>query len=784
MDWVVVVDDDVTNLKMAGMLLSKHNMRVTGLRTGAALLEYVKTNRPDLILLDIRMPGMDGLETLKKLREPGPGSDIPVVFLTAGENEDSEAQALQAGAVDYIRKPFEPAVLVSRVSRIINTRNEMQRYEHDARFDSLTGCLNKHAAETEMEELCHEETGMLCVLDLDAFKLVNDLCGHDAGDNVLRVFSQKLRKNLRSEDVCGRIGGDEFIIFAKHMKSADELNGFYRRISADFASDFGELLGKRTEIPLGISLGAAAIPKQGRDYSTLFRLADQALSFVKHNGKHDWKLAGKDEAEDEESSPGMNLEAMTAVLEERNNSYNAMWMGRDAFVSIYRYMVRYMERYHGMAYRVLFTMETELETQEERRKLLTQFRQLTQHSLRSSDVMMEIGDDRLFLLLPEAHDYDIGGVVTRLLNQWASSEYGDRAVITYEAGPVHLNRDEQPSKAENAGYHVAVVDDDEINLKMAQHILSGENIQVTTLSSGEALLNYVKDEKPDLILLDVRMPNMDGIETMRRLKAQMKPGEEIPVVFLTADEKRETEIMALKLGAMDVIRKPLIPEILILRVRHTIDLVRLQRNLAAEVDRKTRENENLSFHVVQTLADAIDAKDTYTNGHSGRVAKYAREIARRIGYDEERQASIYMIGLLHDVGKIGVADAIINKPGKLTEEEYAVIKTHPVTGAKILRNIREKPELAVGARWHHEHYDGKGYPDGLAGKEIPEAARIVAVADAYDAMTSHRSYRGILPQETVRSEIEKGKGTQFDPVFADIMLQVIDEDTEYKLRET
>ena len=187
--------------------------------------------------------------------------------------------------------------------------------------------------------------------------------------------------------------------------------------------------------------------------------------------------------------------------------------------------------------------------------------------------------------------------------------------------------------------------------------------------------------------------------------------------------------------------------------------------------------------MVQTLAEAIDAKNTYTDGHSGRVAKYAREIARRAGHDIDRQDSVYLIGLLHDVGMIGVADYIINKPGRLTAEEYDAVKTHPVTGARILLNIQERPELAVGARWHHERYDGSGYPDGLAGKQIPEAARIIAVADAYDAMTSSRSYRSALTQEAVRKEIEKGRGTQFDPAFADIMLGMIAEDSDYLMRE-
>ena len=191
----------------------------------------------------------------------------------------------------------------------------------------------------------------------------------------------------------------------------------------------------------------------------------------------------------------------------------------------------------------------------------------------------------------------------------------------------------------------------------------------------------------------------------------------------------------------------------------------------------------LNMEVVSALAEAIDAKDAYTNGHSSRVARYTKMIAEQLGYSEGEQNELYMMGLLHDVGKIGVPDSVINKQGKLTDEEYEMIKTHPVIGGKILESIKENPRLSIGARWHHERYDGTGYPDGLAGAEIPEEARIIAVADAYDAMTSTRSYRGVMPQAKVREEIAKGIGTQFDPLFAGIMLGLIDHDENYTMRE-
>jgi len=183
------------------------------------------------------------------------------------------------------------------------------------------------------------------------------------------------------------------------------------------------------------------------------------------------------------------------------------------------------------------------------------------------------------------------------------------------------------------------------------------------------------------------------------------------------------------------------------------------------------------------LASAIDAKDKYTHGHSSRVAMYSEKIARLSGKSDEECQDIYYSALLHDVGKIGVPDTVLTKDGKLTDEEYGMIKKHPVIGQQILSSISDSPSLSIGAHYHHERYDGKGYPDGLKGDDIPEIARIISVADAYDAMTSKRSYRDPMPQHVVREELVKGSGTQFDPEFAKTMLHLIDLDTEYEMIE-
>lgn len=335
---------------------------------------------------------------------------------------------------------------------------------------------------------------------------------------------------------------------------------------------------------------------------------------------------------------------------------------------------------------------------------------------------------------------------------------------------------------------ILVVDDDKMNLLMARRMLENK-YTVICVSSGYEALRSVRENVPDMILLDLHMPDMNGLEVFDEIK-KMEAAKDVPVIFLTADCERETELSIFMAGATDYVQKPFIPEVVIQRIGRILELRHYQKSLQKEVDKKTiklRESnkkiKSLMSQVISTLTNAIEVKDQYTRGHSMRVAKYSREIAKRMGKSEDAADSIYYIALLHDIGKIGISDEIINKPGRLTEEEYNVIKQHPVLGADILKDITELPDAAVGARWHHERFDGTGYPNGLKGNEIPEAARIIGVADAYDAMSSKRSYRDALPQHTIRKEIADGAGTQFDPAIADIMLDMIDADTKYEMRE-
>ncbi len=194
-----------------------------------------------------------------------------------------------------------------------------------------------------------------------------------------------------------------------------------------------------------------------------------------------------------------------------------------------------------------------------------------------------------------------------------------------------------------------------------------------------------------------------------------------------------------------------------------------------ELDEKNTQIQKITLQTIATIANTIDAKDEYTRGHSKRVSEYSVAIAKELGIPAKDVRNIRAIALLHDIGKIGVPDAVLNKPGRLTQEEYQLMKQHTIIGAEILKDIEMLPGIDIGAKYHHERYDGQGYPDGLKGSEIPEIARIIAVADAYDAMTSNRIYRRRLSSEKVLAELESGIGTQFDPKAADALITLLKE---------
>jgi len=787
--WVMVVDDDTANLKMAGHILSRNNMRVTALKSGQALLDYIpEKGFPDLILLDIKMPDMDGFETLQHLREyeKKTGADsTPVIFLTADEDTNTETRGFEMGVSDFVRKPFNPDVLMRRIDNVMSSRSEMRSLKSEASIDKLTGFLNKGASEARLTKVCADSTGCLMMIDLDSFKPVNDIYGHDMGDKVLSGFARIVESAVPEGSTCGRLGGDEFVAFAKGVMTDSSVSAITTQLNEKVVAMAKDLMGEDMDIPLGASVGAIYVPRHGNDYNALIKLADKALYTVKKNGKHGYSLYCAEAFDDGEEGSGLpDISAISGILGERTIPDVALQLDKDSFSPVYRYIMRYIVRNRISACKVLFTLEpAEGVGEEEYVDLLDEFGNHIRQSLRKSDILMRNRKNQYFVFLTDIREDSKDKVIRHIVDTWVEN-MGSKLVVTYEHEFLGNEYEKRFNKKKDR--NIIIVDDDTMNLQVAGKILSAGGIRVTALKSGKALLDHVEETGhcPDLILLDIKMPDMDGYETLRRLRLISSAAAKIPVIFLTADESSGAESKGLALGAMDFIRKPFIPEVLLLRVRHMIELVTLQNQLSYEVKMKTQENRMLLVHVVEALAAAIDTKDIYTRGHSGRVAYYSRKIAKRAGYSEFRQEEIYMMGLLHDVGKIGVPNAIINKPSSLTDEEFAVIKKHPAMGAQILERIEEDPELTIAARYHHERFDGRGYPEGLSGFDIPEVARIIAVADAYDAMSSNRSYREKLSDDKIISELEAGKGTQFDPKYADIMISIMKEKKTEKQEES
>ena len=320
---------------------------------------------------------------------------------------------------------------------------------------------------------------------------------------------------------------------------------------------------------------------------------------------------------------------------------------------------------------------------------------------------------------------------------------------------------------------ILIVDDDRLTLSTAQTLL-GNEYKVVAVNSGRQAYKYLERHVPDLILLDINMPEISGFEVMKALQTDER-WRKIPVIFLTADRSVETEIECFRVGAFDFISKPFEPQIMMSRIKSTIELDGYRKDLQRRLDEKTKEMERITIQAIMTVANTVDAKDDYTKGHSMRVAAYSEILAQRLGWSEEDIQNIYYVAMLHDVGKIGVPDAVLNKPFKLTDLEFRLIKGHTIMGAEILKDFKMFPNVSIGAKYHHERYDGKGYPEGLKGESIPLVARVIGLVDSYDAMTSNRVYRRRLNDNIVMEELENGKGSQWDPELVDIFVSLVKE---------
>lgn len=319
------------------------------------------------------------------------------------------------------------------------------------------------------------------------------------------------------------------------------------------------------------------------------------------------------------------------------------------------------------------------------------------------------------------------------------------------------------------------VDDSISNLKYIEHILKNR-FQLILKKSGEEALEELAHirKKPDLILLDVIMPGMDGFETYKRIR-EKEDNSHIPVVFLTGDTDVETEENGLELGADDFIVKPIDPITLQYRLTRILEYDAMRKTLTERLVEKEQESERLMIQLITTIANTIDSRTGFTRFYSMRVSQYAEEIASRLGLSIEECKKARYMGLIHGIGMISVPANVYSKTGKLSDEEYDEVKRHTLIGSQMLSNMPALEGASEVALYHHERYDGKGYPEGLKGEEIPLMARIINAASALVAMNSERPYREKMSFDEIRKVFAAESAKQFDPQIVSVVLKILDD---------
>lgn len=430
MKTILVVDDDKLNLSAARKVLSGEYKVIPVVR-GTQVLSYLENEECDMILLDISMPEMDGFELLREIRTMENGKDIPVIFLTADNDTETETRCFKEGAIDFIVKPFVPAVMQSRIGRALELEElrrgladklekktrEVSDIKSKSYQDALTGLWNRAYTENAVNEMISQgKKGALFMLDMDNFKAVNDNYGHIAGDETLKIFAGTLKKFAGEGDILCRIGGDEFMIFVKDVTKKSELGSRAADIISDFQKKFAAL---SFETECSVSIGIAQTPEDGLEFNKLYNSADKALYYVKQNGKNAYHFFS-DKLQKEKSRAGkiVDLKYINSVMSRTDDGQGAYFLDIDSFHHVYNFICRFVKRNEKDVQTVLFTVNEEDQEIDvtEMELILETLEKAIYTSLRRSDVSTRYSSKQIVVILMDTDEVNGSMVADRILD--------------------------------------------------------------------------------------------------------------------------------------------------------------------------------------------------------------------------------------------------------------------------------------------------------------------------------------------------------------------------------
>ena len=630
---ILAVDDQPENLELLSAILTDEGYTVTLAGDGLAALEAVAAEPPHAILLDIMMPRLDGFDVCRRLKSVRPTCFIPIVMLTALSDIESKVRGFEAGADDFLNKPFHRIELLTRLRSLLRIRS--------------------------------------------------------------------LRDELDSTE--------ELIFSMIHLlEEKDPLTRNHSHRVAAVAAEAAELLGlnanKRRDLTLGALLhdiGKLGVPEAILLTSEGARDADAEATYRLH--------------------PALGARILAPI---------------ESLAETIPFVLQHHERRDGSGYPL----------------------GPSAGELRPEIEILVAANYQDRLRVREA-----AAASTRLKEESRAGRFDPAIVAAVAAASERIAalpalppiNQLLPAPAVEAGGHVLVADDNATNRMLYRELLASAGYRVETVDGGQAALAAFRDHKPDLAILDIRMPDLSGAEVCRRIK-QDEAFAFLPVILVTAYEERGLRVRALDSSADELLIAPVNRLELLARVRSLLRLKLYHQDLVGHES------------VVLSLSAALEAKDPYTRGHSQRVGELATRLATELGHEEALVSRLRTAGLLHDIGKVAIPQSLLNKPGRLTPEEFAKVMTHPVVGWEICRRLRTAEPVLDCIRYHHERHDGSGYPDGLAGDAIPLQARILAVVDALDALTSERAYRRRLTiDEAIAVLARETKAGKWDPeIFA------------------